>query len=395
MPEAYIVSAVRTPLGRRDGALSGWHPADLGAHVLLGVLERAGVDPGAVDDVIFGCVDQVGAQAGNLARTAWLSAGLPEHVPGTTVDRQCGSSQQAVHVAAQGIMAGSYDVAIAGGVEVMSLVPLLAATQASLGLGTPLSGRGWTRRYGDGEVSQFRGAELLIEQHSIDRGRMDAFALRSHQRATAAQRDGRLAQEIAAVDGFANDECPRRRVAGADGGARPGLPRRDDHGGPVQPDLRRGGGARAGLRGGAAPPPADAARARRQPRARRADPITMLSGPIPATEAVLRRAGLTIGEIGRFEVNEAFAPVVLAWADAVGADPAAGTCAAGRSRSAIRSGPAARAHDEPRPRAAASGARYGLQTICEGGGTANATVLEGARAGWRLGAPCITFDVER
>ncbi|HST40898.1 MAG TPA: acetyl-CoA C-acyltransferase [Conexibacter sp.] len=376
--DAYVVAAVRTPLGRRDGALSGWHPADLGAHVLLGVLERAGVDPGAVDDVIFGCVDQVGAQAGNLARTAWLSAGLPEHVPGTTVDRQCGSSQQAVHVAAQGIMAGSYDVAIAGGVEVMSLVPLLAATQAALGLGTPLSGRGWTRRYGDGEVSQFRGAELLIEQHSIDRGRMDAFALRSHQRATAAQRDGRLAQEIAAVDGFANDECIRADASLA----------RMEALGPVFPDGTITAAQCSQISDGAAALVLASEEALRRhrltPLARvaalglgAADPITMLSGPIPATEAVLRRAGLTIGEIGRFEVNEAFAPVVLAWADAVGAD---------LSRTNVRGGAIALGHPLGASGARimtslvhelqASGARYGLQTICEWGGTANATVLE-------------------
>lgn len=378
--DAFVVAAVRTPLGRRNGALSGWHPADLGAHVLLAALERAGVDPGAVDDVIFGCVDQVGAQAGNLARTAWLSAGLPEHVPATTVDRQCGSSQQAVHVAAQGIMAGSYELAIAGGVEVMSLVPLLAATDARLGLGVPLGGRGWAERYGTEEVSQFRGAELLVERYGIARERMDAFALTSHRRAAAAQRDGRLAEEIVAVDGFAADEAIRADASIEQIAAL----------GPVFPDGTITAAQCSQISDGAAALVLASEEAVTRhgltPLARiaalglgAADPITMLTGPIPATEAVLARAGLSISEIDRFEVNEAFAPVVLAWADAVGAD---------LDRTNVRGGAIALGHPLGATGARimtslvhelrASGLRYGLQTICEWGGTANATVLERA-----------------
>jgi acetyl-CoA C-acetyltransferase len=376
--DAYIVSAVRTPLGRRNGALSEWHPADLGAHVLVAALERAGVNPGAVDDVIFGCVDQVGAQAGNLARTAWLSAGLPEHVPATTVDRQCGSSQQAVHVAAQGIMAGSYELAVAGGVEVMSLVPLLAATDARLGLGVPLGGRGWAERYGDDEVSQFRGAELLVEQFGIGRERMDAFALESHRRAAAAQADGRLAEEIVAVEGFAADEGIRADASFEQIAAL----------GPVFPGGTITAAQCSQISDGAAAlvlaSEEAVVRYRLTPLARvvslglgAADPITMLTGPIPATEAALTRAGMAVSEIDRFEVNEAFAPVVLAWADAVGADLA---------RTNVRGGAIALGHPLGATGARimtslvhelrASGARYGLQTICEWGGTANATVLE-------------------
>lgn len=378
--DAFIVSAVRTPLGRRNGALSDWHPADLGALVLVAALERAGVDPGAVDDVIFGCVDQVGAQAGNLARTAWLSAGLPEHVPATTVDRQCGSSQQAVHVAAQGIMAGSYELAVAGGVEVMSLVPLLAATDPSLGLGVPLGGRGWVERYGEDEVSQFRGAEILVERHGITRERMDAFALTSHRRAAAAQRDGRLAEEIVAVDGFAADEAIRADASIEQIAAL----------GPVFPDGTITAAQCSQISDGAAALVLASEEAVRRhgltPLARvaalglgAADPITMLTGPIPATEAVLGRAGLSVSEIDRFEVNEAFAPVVLAWADAVGAD---------LERTNVRGGAIALGHPLGATGARimtslvhelqSSGLRYGLQTICEWGGTANATVIERA-----------------
>src|SRR5689334_1435023 len=192
MPEAYIVSAVRTPVGRRRGGLSGVHPADLGGHAIKAAVQRAGVDPDLVDDVFFGCVDQIGAQSTNVARTAWLSAGLPEHVPGTTIDRQCGSSQQAASFAAQAVLSGVNDIVVAGGVEVMSLVPISspAIVGQQQGLGAPYNGQGWIERYGPQEVSQFRGAELIAERWGISREAMEEFALTSHQRALKAQADG-------------------------------------------------------------------------------------------------------------------------------------------------------------------------------------------------------------
>ena len=210
--EAYIAEAVRTPVGKRGGGLSGVHPADLGAAVLGALVSRAGIDPAAVEDVIFGCVDTVGPQAGDIARTAWLAAGLPDHVPGTTVDRQCGSSQQAVHFAAQAVLSGTADVVVAGGVQHMSAVPISYAMTAArpLGFTDPFSGSaGWRARYGDAEVSQFRAAEMIAAKWSVSRAAMEEFAVRSHERAIAARAEGRFAREIEPVAGVTADEGPR------------------------------------------------------------------------------------------------------------------------------------------------------------------------------------------
>ncbi len=215
MPEAFIVDAVRTPVGRRGGGLSQVHPADLGAHSLSALIDRTGIDPGAVEDVMFGCVDTVGGQAGDIARTCWLAAGLPEHVPGTTIDRQCGSAQQAVHFAAQAVMAGSNDVVVAGGVQQMSMIPISSAMTlaAELGFTDPFTGsEGWVKRYGDGEVSQFRGAEMIAEKWDISRDDMEAFAVESHERAIRARAEGRFEREIAPLGGLAPTRAPASRT---------------------------------------------------------------------------------------------------------------------------------------------------------------------------------------
>src|SRR4051812_33792730 len=215
MPEAFIVDAVRTPVGRKNGGLAKAHPADLGAHVLTELVQRTGIDPSAVDDVVFGCVDTIGPQAGDIARTAWLAAGLPEHVAGTTIDRQCGSSQQAVHFAAQGVMSGTQDLVVAGGVQNMSAIPISAAMTSGeqFGFADPFSGsEGWRSRYGEQEISQFRSAQMIAEKWGIERPEMEAFALESHRRAVAAIDAGHFEREIAPLAGVATDEGPRREA---------------------------------------------------------------------------------------------------------------------------------------------------------------------------------------
>src|SRR4051794_3402988 len=212
MSNAYIVEAVRSPVGRRGGSLATVHPADLGAHALTALVERSGIDPGAVEDVVFGCVDTIGGQAGDIARTCWLAAGLPDHVPGTTVDRQCGSSQQAVHFAAQAVLSGTSDVVVAGGVQQMSLIPISSAMTAGqqFGFDDPVSGsEGWTKRYGTQEVSQFRSAEMIAEKWNLSRDDMEAFAVESHMRALRAREEGRFEREIAPLNGLDHDEGPR------------------------------------------------------------------------------------------------------------------------------------------------------------------------------------------
>ncbi|MFI7589716.1 acetyl-CoA C-acetyltransferase [Spongisporangium articulatum] len=381
MAEAYLVGAVRTPVGRRGGGLAAVHPADLGAHVLTELMARTGLDPAAVDDVVFGCVDTVGPQAGDIARTAWLAAGLPEEVPGVTVDRQCGSSQQAVHFAAQAILSGTSDLVVAGGVQNMSQIPIAFAMTAAepLGFTDPFSGSvGWRRRYGDQEISQFRAAELIAQKWGLSRERMEAFALESHRRALRAIDEGRFARETAPLGDVTVDEGPRRdttleRMAGLK-------------------TLRPGGRLTAAL----ASQLSDAAsavlvaseRAVREhglrPRARihhlsarAADPVYMLTGPIPATEYALRRAGLTLDEIDLVEINEAFASVVLAWADETGADLErvnvnGGAIALGHPIGATGTRlMTTLLHELER-----TGGRYGLQTMCEGGGQANVTIIE-------------------
>ncbi len=380
MPEAFIVEAVRSPVGRRGGGLSAVHPNDLGAHVLRALLDRVDVDPAAVDDVIFGCVDQIGAQAGNIARNSWLAAGLPETVPGTTLDRQCGSAQQAVHFAAQAVMSGSQDLVIAGGVEVMSSVPIASAALVGQreGMGFPYGGDGWAQRFGDQEISQFRGAELIAEKWGITRDAMEEFAVESHRRALAAADAGWFADEIAPYAGVVADEGPRpdstrERLA------------------QLKP-LREGGRITAAVSsqisdGAAALLVASEAAVRAHgltPVARvhamgvvGSDPVLMLTGPIPATDLVLRRAGLTMDDIDLFEVNEAFASVVLAWQNETAAAPErtnalGGAIALGHPLGAT----GARMMTTMIHHLRRTDARYGLQTMCEGGGMANATIIE-------------------
>ena len=381
MPEAYIVDAVRTPAGRRGGALSEVHPADLAAHVIQAVVERNGVDPSTVDDVILGCVDTVGPQAGNIARTAWLAAGYPQHVPGVTVDRQCGSSQQAVHFAAQAVMSGTADVLLAGGVQSMSQIPISAAMLAGqdFGFADPFSGSaGWDNRYGSAEISQFHAAELIAEHWNISREDMELFALASHQRATSAIEENRFGNEVVPLGEAKRDEGPRPDTS-------------LDKMATLAP-LRDNGRLSAAL----ASQISDAAcavlvvseRAVREhnltPRARvhhmtvrGADPVYMLTGPIPATQHALERTGLDIGDIDLFEVNEAFASVVLAWAKETGAsldqvNVNGGGIALGHPIGATGTKLLATLLNELER----TGGRYGLQTMCEGGGTANVTIIE-------------------
>ncbi len=381
MAQAYIVDAVRTPVGKRGGGLAGAHPADLGAHVISALLDRTGVDPLAVDDVVFGCVDTIGPQAGDIARTAWLAAGLPEAVPGVTVDRQCGSSQQAVHFAAQAVLSGTADVVVAGGVQNMSQIPIAAAMLAGqqFGFTDPFSGSaGWQSRYGGEEISQFRGADLIAEKWGISRAEMEEFALASHRRAVRAIDDGYFAAEITPYGAAAADECPRRdtsleRMAG------------------LQP-LRDGGRITAALSSQIADAAAallivsDAALAAHglTPRARihhlsarGDDPVLMLTAPIAATAHALQRTGLTLGQIDLVEINEAFASVVLAWQRETGADldrvnVCGGAIALGHPLGAT----GARLLTTLLSSLERTGGRYGLLTMCEGGGQANVTVIE-------------------
>jgi acetyl-CoA C-acetyltransferase len=380
MTEAFIVDAVRTPVGRRGGGLSDVHPADLGAHVLRALVDRTGVDPGAVDDVYFGCVGQIGAQTGNVARTSWLAAGLPQHVPGTTIDRQCGSSQQAVHFAAQAVMSGTADLIVAGGVEVMSLVPIAspAIVGAREGMGLPYDGEGWRTHFGDQEVSQFRGAELIAEKWDVSRADMERFALTSHRRAADAWASGVFAAEVVPAFGLAADEGPRPDTSLEKMAA--------------LKTLREGGRLTAAVSsqisdGAAALLVASADAVRRHglvPLARvhtmaavGSDPIFMLTGPIPATEKVLHRSGLSIDDFDLVEINEAFASVVLAWQKEIGVAPErinafGGAIALGHPLGAT----GARLMTTLVHQLRRTGGRYGLQTMCEGGGMANATIVE-------------------
>ncbi|KAF0960980.1 acetyl-CoA C-acetyltransferase [Rhodococcus sp. T7] len=380
MTEAYIVDAVRTPIGKRNGGLSGVHPADLGAHVIKAVVERTGIDPAGVDDVVFGCVDAIGGQAGNIARTAWLAAGYPEEVPGVTVDRQCGSSQQAVHFGAQAILSGTADLIVAGGVQNMSQIPIASAMVVGqqYGFDTPFGGStGWAERYGDQEVSQFHGAELIADKWDISREALERWALQSHERARTAIAEGRFDREIVPVGDFTTDEGPREtsleKMAAlktlTDGGRLTAA---------VASQISDGASAvllaspEAVERYGLTP------RARiHHLSARGADPIFMLSAPIPATRYALEKTGLSIDDIDLVEINEAFAPVVLAWLAETGADPAkvnvnGGAIALGHPLGATGTKLMATLLNELER----TGGRYGLQTICEGGGTANATIIE-------------------
>ncbi|MCG3752996.1 acetyl-CoA C-acetyltransferase [Amycolatopsis sp. Poz14] len=381
MPEAYVVDAVRTPVGRRGGSLAGTHSADLGAHAIRALVERTGIDPGAVDDVVFGCCDTIGSQAGDVARTAWLVAGLPEHVPGVTIDRQCGSSQQAVHFAAQGVMSGTADLIVAGGVQNMSAIPISSAMVVGqqFGFSTPFAeSPGWVARYGDQEVSQFRSARMIAEKWGLSRRSLEEFALESHRRASAAIDSGRFSREIAPVGEFSVDEGPRRdttleKMAGL---------KPLEEGSPitaaVASQISDGAGAlliaseRAVEEHGLAP------RARvHHISVYGADPVWMLTAPIPATQRALEKTGMSVEDIDLFECNEAFAPVVLAWMQEIGVphekvNVNGGGIALGHPIGAT----GARLMTTLLHELERSGGRYGLQVMCEGGGQANVTVLE-------------------
>jgi acetyl-CoA C-acetyltransferase len=380
MPEAYIIDAARSPVGKRNGGLAQIHPADLGAHSIRALMDNVDVDPAAVDDVVFGCVDTIGPQAGDIARTCWLVAGLPDEVPGTTVDRQCGSSQQAVHFAAQAVMSGTADLVVAGGVQNMSAIPISAAMLAGeqYGFTTPFAeSPGWQARYGNQEVSQFRAAEMIAEKWDVSREDMEAFAVESHERALRARTEGRFEREIVPLAGVTFDEGPRE----------PNLDKIRS-----LPTLVEGGRLTAALSSQLSDASAalliasEAAVAEHglTPRARihhlsvrGADPIWMLTAPIPATAHALEKTGMTMADIDLVEINEAFASVVLAWQKETGADLATvnvngGAIALGHPLGAT----GARLMTTLLHELERTGGRYGLQTMCEGGGQANATIIE-------------------
>ena len=378
--EAYIVDAVRTPVGRRGGALSHIHPADLGAHVISALVARTGVDPADVDDVVFGCVNPLGGQAGNIARTSWLSAGLPEHVPGTTVDRRCGSSQQAVSFAAQAVSAGAADLVLAGGVEVMSLVPLgsPATLGAEHGFGTVHGGAGWRARYGDQPITQFRGAELIAERWGITREAMEEYAVASHRRALAAQDQGHFDAEIVSVEGVDRDEGPRRDTTVEKMAALPALSEGGRLTAAVSSQISDASAClllasvRALERHGLT------ARARiHTSTVVGSDPVLMLTGPIPATHKALERSGLSVEDIDLFECNEAFASVVLAWLQDTKAPlERTNVNGGGISLGHPVGATGARLMTSMLHELERTGGRYGLQVMCEGGGSANATIIE-------------------
>jgi acetyl-CoA C-acetyltransferase len=381
MAEAYLIDAVRTPVGKRGGGLSRAHSADLGAHVIKALMLRTGVDPGAVEDVIFGCCDTIGPQAGDIARTCWLAAGLPHHVPGVTIDRQCGSSQQSVHFAAQAVMSGTADLIVAGGVQNMSQIPISSAMTCAepLGFKDPFSGsEGWVARYGTQEVSQFRGAEMIAEKWGISREDMEHFALESHQRALRAGDEKRFEREIVPYGEVSRDEGPRRdttleKMAKLQ---------------PLLPGGRMTAALASQISDGASAVLVASERALKthglRPRARvhhisvRADdPILMLTAPIPATRHALAKAGMRMDQIDAVEINEAFASVVLAWEKELHPDMAkvnsnGGAIALGHPIGATGT----RLMSTLLCELERSGGRYGLQTMCEGGGQANVTILE-------------------
>jgi len=392
--EAYIVDGVRVATGKRNGGLAKWHPADLGAHVINGLLERVGIskDPKRlemIDDVVVGCVGQVGAQSSNLGRSMVLSSILPITVPGTTVDRQCGSSQQAIHFAVQGVMSGTQDIVIAAGVEVMSLVPIGSQVVVGLknGLGHPFQSKGMTERFGEHQYSQFTGAELVAKKYGISRADLDQFAVQSHKNANEATSKGYFKREIIPIRAQSSDGKEFELLK--DEGIRPGtnleqlqklklLAEEGRHTAATASQISDGASAmlivnQRGL-----------AKLGVKPRARfvalalgGADPVTMLDAPIPATKNVLEKSGLKISDMDLYEVNEAFGAVPLAWAKAIGADLKklnvnGGAQALGHPLGATGCKLMVSLLHELERR----NSRYGLQAICEGGGTANATIIE-------------------
>jgi acetyl-CoA C-acetyltransferase len=381
MAEAYIVDALRTPTGKRRGSLASVHPADLGAHVLKSLVERNDVPPEDYEDVIFGCVDAVGPNAGVISRTSWLAAGLPAHVPGTVIDRACGSSQQALHFAAQAVMSGTQDVVAVGGVQNMSQVPIAYAMTAAepLGFTDPFSGsKGWKARFGDQPVNQFYAAQIIADKWKISREDMEAFALESHARALRAIAEGRFDREIVPFHDLKHDETPRQttleKMASLE---------------PVGADYPK-------ITAAVSSQTCDAAAAmlvvseqalkryNLKPRARvqhisvlADDPIWHLTAPIPATAAALKKAGLRLEDIDLVEINEAFASVVQAWLIETGYPHAktnvnGGAIALGHPLGATGAKlMTTLLHELER-----TGGRLGMQTMCEGGGQANVTIIE-------------------
>jgi acetyl-CoA C-acetyltransferase len=373
--EAFLVGAVRTPVGRRGGGLSTVHPADLGGHAIAALVDRTGVDPAAVDDVVFGCVDTLGPQSGDIARTSWLAAGLPEHVPGVTVDRQCGSAQQAVHFAAQAVMSGTADLVVAGGVQSMSQVPIASA----MGEAGPYAGSlGWRARYGDQEVSQFRSADDIAAKWGLGRAALEEWALGSHRRAIRAIDEGLFKDEIIPYGESTVDECPRRDTSAERMAALPVLREGGVTTAAVSSQLADAAGALLVASGTALRTHGLRPRARiHHLSARGGDPVLMLTAPIEATAHALRRAGLSMADIDLFEINEAFASVVLAWLLETGADPRkvnvnGGAIALGHPLGATGARLLTSLLHELERRQG----RYGLLTMCEGGGQANVTIIE-------------------
>jgi acetyl-CoA C-acetyltransferase len=380
MPEAYIVDAVRSPTGRRKGGLAHVHGADLGAHVLKAIVERNGIPDNEYDDVIMGCCDTIGPLAGDIARTSWLAAGLSQDVPGTTIDRQCGSSQQAVHFAAQAVMSGTQDLVIACGLQTMTQIPISSSMLAAepMGFSDPFSGStGWVERYGAEPPTQFKSAQMIADKWGFSREDLEVYALESHTRAIKAIKEGRFEREILPLEGVTTDETPREstleKMAGLDF-----LFGFDKVTAAVSSQTCDASSAMLVVSEDAL------TRYNLTPRARvhhisvRAeDPIWMLTAPIPATEYALKRAGMTMNDIDLVEINEAFASVSMAWLKETGYDHAktnvnGGAIALGHPLGATGTKlMTTLLHELER-----TGGRYGLQTMCEGGGQANVTIIE-------------------
>ena len=380
MSEAYIVDALRSPTGRRKGGLAHVHGADLGAHVLKAIVERNGIPDEEYDDVIFGCVDTIGPLAGDIARTAWLAAGLSDAVPGTTIDRQCGSSQQAVHFAAQAVMSGTMDVVVAGGVQTMTQIPISSAMIAAepMGFSDPFTGsKGWVERYGNIPPTQFKSAQMIADKWELSRSDLEAYSLESHRRAIQAIREGRFNKEIIPLEGVEMDETPRQTS----------LEKMAELDYLFDCDKVTAGVSSQTCDGASAVLVVSEQALKKynlKPRARihhmsvrGADPVWMLTAPIPATEYALKKAGMTLDQIDLVEINEAFASVSMAWLKETGyphekTNVNGGAIALGHPLGATGTKlMTTLLHELER-----TGGRFGLQTMCEGGGQANVTIIE-------------------
>jgi acetyl-CoA C-acetyltransferase len=380
MAEAYIVDTLRSPTGRRKGGLAHVHAADLGAHALKSLVERNAIPDNEYDDVIFGCLDAIGPNAGDIARTAWLAAGLSDEVPGTTIDRQCGSSQQAVHFAAQAVMSGTMDVVVAGGVQTMTQIPISSAMTLAepMGFPDPFSGsKGWVERYGTQQVSQYNSAQMIADKWDFSRKELEVYSLESHRRALQAIEEGRFDKEIVPLEGVTMDETPRvttlEKMAELDGvfgfsKVTAGVASQTCDGSSAMLVVSEDALKRYNL----------TPRARiHHMSVRAADPIWMLTAPIPATEYAMKRAGMSLNDIDLVEINEAFASVAMAWLKETGFDHAktnvnGGAIALGHPLGATGTKlMTTLLHELER-----TGGRYGMQTMCEGGGQANVTIIE-------------------